>query len=292
MDNLDFNNKEQFLDFFIKYALMEDMGDGDHTSLACVGAEDEDKAVLLVKDEGILAGVELMEHIVKAVDPEATINIFKRDGSYVQHGDIAFLIRCKSRALLLAERLVLNTMQRMSGVATTARKYADEVKDYPVQILDTRKTMPLNRFLQKWAVQIGGCTNYRFGLFDRIMIKDNHVDASGGMRAAIERVQTYLQEKGKDLEITVEVRDLEELSLVMDYPIVNRVMLDNFSFEDMKTAVAQINRQKEVEASGGITMETLKSVAATGVDFISVGALTHSAPSLDLSLKVRNEISV
>ena len=292
MDNLDFNNKEQFLDFFIKYALMEDMGDGDHTSLACVGAEDEDTAVLLVKDEGILAGVELMEHIVKAVDPDARINIFKRDGSYVQHGDIAFQIRCKSRALLLAERLVLNTMQRMSGVATTARKYADEVKDYPVQILDTRKTMPLNRFLQKWAVQIGGCTNYRFGLFDRIMIKDNHVDASGGMRAAIERVQTYLQEKGKDLEITVEVRDLEELSLVMDYPIVNRVMLDNFSFEDMKTAVAQINRQKEVEASGGITMETLKSVAATGVDFISVGALTHSAPSLDLSLKVRNEISV
>lgn len=292
MDYLNFNNKEQFLDFFVKYALMEDQADGDHTSLACVGADDEDTAILLVKDEGILAGVELMEHIVKAVDPDAHINIFKRDGSYVQHGDIAFQVRCKSRALLLAERLVLNTMQRMSGVATTSRKYADEVKDFPVQILDTRKTMPLNRFLQKWAVQIGGCSNYRFGLFDRIMIKDNHVDASGGMREAIERVEEYLKVNKKDLEITVEVRDLDELKLVMEYPRVNRVMLDNFSLEDMRTAVASINKQKEVEASGGITLEVLQKVAATGVDFISVGALTHSAPSLDLSLKVRNEINV
>jgi nicotinate-nucleotide pyrophosphorylase (carboxylating) len=187
----------------------------------------------------------------------------------------------------LAERLVLNTMQRMSGVATTARMYADAVKDFPVQILDTRKTMPLNRFLQKWAVQIGGCSNYRFGLFDRIMIKDNHVDASGGMQEAIERVQDYLKEMGKSLEMTVEVRDLEELELVMGYDSVNRVMLDNFSMEDMRIAVARVDKKKEVEASGGITLDVLKEVASTGVDFISVGALTHSAPSLDLSLKVR-----
>ena len=213
--------------------------------------------------------------------------IFKKDGSFVQHGDIAFQVHCKSRALLLAERLVLNTMQRMSGVATTARMYADAVKDFPVQILDTRKTMPLNRFLQKWAVQIGGCSNYRFGLFDRIMIKDNHVDASGGMQEAIERVQDYLKEMGKSLEMTVEVRDLEELELVMGYDSVNRVMLDNFSMEDMRIAVARVDKKKEVEASGGITLEVLKEVASTGVDFISVGALTHSAPSLDLSLKVR-----
>lgn len=287
MNKLDFNNKTEFLKFFIDYALMEDQGDGDHTSLACVGAEDEDTAILKVKDEGILAGVELMEHIFKAVDPNARINIFKKDGSFVQHGDIAFQVHCKSRALLLAERLVLNTMQRMSGVATTARMYADAVKDFPVQILDTRKTMPLNRFLQKWAVQIGGCSNYRFGLFDRIMIKDNHVDASGGMQEAIERVQDYLKEMGKSLEMTVEVRDLEELELVMGYDSVNRVMLDNFSMEDMRIAVARVDKKKEVEASGGITIDVLKEVASTGVDFISVGALTHSAPSLDLSLKVR-----
>ena len=287
MDKLDFNNKDQFLKFFIDYALMEDQGDGDHTSLACVGESDTDTAILLVKDEGIIAGVELMEHIVKAVDPDAVINVFKRDGSYVQHGDIAFQLTCKSRALLLAERLVLNTMQRMSGVATTSRKYAEEVSAYDVQILDTRKTMPLNRFLQKWAVKIGGCSNYRFGLFDRIMIKDNHVDAAGGMRSAIERVESYLKANNKDLEITVEVRDFEELGLVMEYPVVNRVMLDNFTTENMKKAVQLINKQKEVEASGGITMEVLKEVAATGVDYISVGALTHSAPALDLSLKVR-----
>lgn len=287
MKEIAFNNKEQFLDFFVNYSLMEDQADGDHTSLACVDENAEDTAILLVKDEGILAGVELMEYIVKKVDPNARINIFKRDGDYVQHGDIAFQLHCKSRALLLAERLVLNTMQRMSGVATLSRKYAEEVADFPVKILDTRKTMPLNRFLQKWAVSIGGCSNYRFGLFDRIMIKDNHVDASGGMNKAIERVESYLKEKGLDLEMTVEVRNLDELDIVLSYDSVNRVMLDNFSLDDMRTAVIRIDGRKETEASGGITLEGLKDVAATGVGYISVGALTHSAPSLDLSLKVR-----
>ena len=282
-----FNNKEAYLDFFIEYALMEDTGDGDHTSLACVGPDEISTAVLLVKDEGILAGVELMEIILKKVDPDAKVQIFKSDGSYVTHGDIAFQIQCKSRALLLAERLILNTMQRMSGVATLSRQYADAVQGYDVKILDTRKTMPLNRFLQKWAVEIGGCMNYRFGLFDRIMIKDNHVDAAGGMEAAIERVITYLDQVNKDLPITVEVRDFEELNKVMQYDRVDRVMLDNFSIADTKEAVDHIQGKKEVEASGGITLDTLARVAATGVDFISVGALTHSAKSLDLSLKVR-----
>ena len=284
---IEFNNKEAYLDFFIEYALMEDAGDGDHTSLACVGPDEISTAVLLVKDEGVLAGVELMEIILKKVDPDAKIQVFKSDGSYVMHGDIAFQIQCKSRALLLAERLILNTMQRMSGVATLSRQYADAVKGFDVKILDTRKTMPLNRFLQKWAVEIGGCMNYRFGLFDRIMIKDNHVDAAGGMEAAIERVIAYLDQANKALPITVEVRDFEELNKVMQYDRVDRVMLDNFSIAETKQAVDHIQGKKEVEASGGITLDTLAKVPATGVDFISVGALTHSAKSLDLSLKVR-----
>lgn len=275
------------LDTFIKAALQEDVRDGDHTSLACIDPNATDTAYLLVKEPGVLAGIAFAEKVFELVDPNSTMKLFIEDGANVKVGDIAFEVTCNSQALLKAERLVLNTMQRMTGIATISRQYAQEVADYPVKILDTRKTTPLIRFLEKWAVRIGGATNYRDGLYDWIMIKDNHVDASGGIAQAIAQVKQYLKDNQLDLGITVEVRDLDEMQQVIDSGGITRIMLDNFSTEKMAKAVKMIDGRYEVEASGGITLERLREIAAVGVNFISVGALTHSATSVDLSLKIK-----
>lgn len=282
-----YNSEE--LQQFIERGFYEDVRDGDHTSLACIPSDKRDKARLLVKDEGILAGVEVAIQIFKHADPTAKIEVFITDGTPVKFGDVAFTVECNAQALLQAERLALNTMQRMSGVATMTREYVDTVKDLPVQILDTRKTTPLFRMLQKWAVFIGGGTNYRWGLYDWIMIKDNHIDAAGGVIEAINSVETYQKSKGLSLNVTVEVRDMEELNKVLSVGKVTRIMLDNFTAEEQVKAVQLINGRFEVEASGGITMETLRAKAESGVDFISIGALTHSNPSLDLSLKIMKD---
>lgn len=271
---------------FINEALAEDVGPGDYTSEATIPAANRDTARLLVKDVGILAGVEVAKMIFLAVDPTAEFDQRMNDGDLMHDGDEAFFVTCNSRALLQAERLVLNTMQRMSGIATLSNRYAFEVEDLPVKVLDTRKTTPNLRFLEKWAVRLGGCDNYRDGLYDRIMIKDNHIDAAGSITAAIEGVQAFFTENNMHLPITVEVRNLVELMEVLKVGQVDRVMLDNFEVPIMREAVAHINGRFEVEASGGVTLETIREIAQTGVDFISVGALTHSATSLDLSLKV------
>jgi nicotinate-nucleotide pyrophosphorylase (carboxylating) len=283
---------EDYLNNFIDKALEEDVQDGDHTSLACIPADSRTKANLLVKDDGVIAGVELAQRIFKKVDPNATINIFKKDGSAIRYGDIAFEVECNSRALLTAERLVLNSMQRMSGIATLANRFKFEVEDLPVTILDTRKTAPLLRFLEKWAVKVGGCTNYRYGLYDRIMIKDNHIDACGGVKEAIEAVFKYFKEKNIKLPITVEVRNLVELHKVLEIGGIDRIMLDNFEVPLLREAVATIDGRFETEASGGVTIYTVREIAKTGVQFVSVGALTHSATSLDLSLKVAKQALV
>ena len=282
MNQLDQNKLKQY----IIEGLHEDIQDGDHTSLACIPSKQISRAKLLVKDEGIIAGVEIAEAIFRHLDPSAEIEILKPDGSYVAYGDIAFYMTCHSQALLMGERLALNTMQRLSGISTLSRAFADEVKDLPVTILDTRKTTPLLRFLEKWAVVVGGCSNYRDGLYDRIMIKDNHTDAAGSITDAVDRVIYYLDTNNKNLEITVEVRNFEELEEVLKLPIKVRVMLDNFSVKDMHEAVKIVDGRIEVEASGGIKLNNVREIATTGVNFISVGALTHSAQSLDLSLKI------
>ncbi|WMX16428.1 MULTISPECIES: carboxylating nicotinate-nucleotide diphosphorylase [unclassified Aureispira] len=277
-------NDQELLNF-ITNALHEDIQDGDHTSLACVPKGAIGKAKLLVKDEGILAGVALAKKIFQHVDPDFEIEIFIEDGTPVKYGDIAFEVRGKSQAILKTERLVLNAMQRMSGIATMSRQFVDAVDGLNVQILDTRKTTPLLRFLEKWAVRIGGATNYRTGLYDRIMIKDNHIDFCGTITKAVNQTQAYLKEQHLDLEITLEVRDMQELQEALEVGQINRIMLDNFDTDTMRKAVALIDGRFEVEASGGITLETVRAYAETGVDFISVGALTHSFRSMDLSLK-------
>ncbi|BDS13126.1 carboxylating nicotinate-nucleotide diphosphorylase [Aureispira anguillae] len=281
MDKID----AQELQNFIVNALDEDVRDGDHTSLACVPAEAVGSAKLLVKDNGILAGVELAKKIFYHVDPTFEIDIFIEEGSPVKYGDVAFEVRGKSQAILKAERLVLNAMQRMSGIATLSRQFVDAVEGLKVQILDTRKTTPLLRFLEKWAVRIGGATNYRTGLYDRIMIKDNHIDFCGTITQAVLQTEQYLAANDLALEITLEVRDMKELEEALAVGKINRIMLDNFDTETMRKAVELINGKFEVEASGGITLETVRAYAETGVDFISVGALTHSFKSMDLSLK-------
>ena len=271
---------------FITEALAEDVGPGDFTSEATIPADKRDTARLLVKDVGILAGVEIARLIFETLDPTTEFDQRMQDGDLVHVGDEAFYVTCNSRALLQAERLVLNTMQRMSGVATLANRYAFEVEDLPVKVLDTRKTTPNLRFIEKWAVRLGGADNYRDGLYDRIMIKDNHVDAAGSITKAIEGVQEFFRENGMKLPITVEVRNLVELMEVLDVGQVDRIMLDNFEVPLLEEAVAHIGDRFETEASGGITLDSIREVAETGVDYISVGALTHSATSLDLSLKV------
>lgn len=279
--------KEEQLKKFIIEALDEDIRDGDHTSLACISPDKIDTAKLLVKDVGVLAGMEIAEAVFKHVDPNMEFKAFKKDGDSINEGEIVFEVKCNAQALLKGERLVLNTMQRMSGIATHARRFADEVEGLGTKILDTRKTTPLIRFLEKEAVRIGGCTNYRDGLYDRIMIKDNHVDAAGGMEQAIERTHQYLKNNKLDLEITVEVRNLVELYQVLEIGGVNRIMLDNFEVALVKEAVIIIGDKYEVEASGGINIHTVRKYAKTGVGFVSVGELTHSIKSLDLSLKIK-----
>lgn len=274
------------LEQFITNALAEDVGSGDHTSQACIPADERSKAKLLVKDPGVLAGVEVARRIFHHVDPGSTVSVHLEDGSPISQGDIAFEVECNTQALLKAERLVLNTMQRMSGIATQSNRFYFEVEDLPVKILDTRKTTPLIRFLEKWAVRLGGCHNYRDGLYDWFMIKDNHVEACGSVSKAIEAVAAYQKEKGLNLPLTVEVRNLVELYETMETGMVTRIMFDNFELPLLAEAVATVNKRFETEASGGVNINNIRKVALTGVDYISVGALTHSAVSLDLSLKI------
>jgi nicotinate-nucleotide pyrophosphorylase (carboxylating) len=279
--------KQQIKDF-IQRAFAEDLGNGDHTSLACVPKDAHGRAKLLVKDTGILAGVDMARQIFDFINTDFKLEVFLEDGAAIKPGDIAFVVSGKSQDILKAERLVLNTMQRMSGVATLTREFVEAVKGYNVQLLDTRKTTPTLRFLEKWAVRIGGGTNYREGLYDRIMIKDNHTDFCGSIRSAILKTHKYLETNKLQLEITVEVRNLTELAEVLQTGGVQRIMLDNFNIQDLQKAVQIINGKYEVEASGGVNLSTIKQIAATGVNFISVGALTHSFRSLDLSLKKSN----
>jgi nicotinate-nucleotide pyrophosphorylase (carboxylating) len=276
---------EKKLDQFIDDALAEDVGSGDHTSNACIDENSRTDAYLLVKDIGVLAGIKLAEKIFSKLDPDLQFRILIPDGTDIKTGDIAFEMNCNTRKMLLGERLALNLMQRMSGIATLSSRFAVEVEDLPVKILDTRKTTPLLRFLEKWAVKIGGCQNYRIGLFDRIMIKDNHIDSCGSIEHAIYKVHEYLNENDLDLAITIEVRNLVELHQVLNTGGVHRIMLDNFELPILREAVATIDGKFETEASGGIHLRNVREYALTGLDFISVGALTHSAGSLDLSLK-------
>ena len=275
------------LDFIIQQAIKEDIGDGDHTSLACIPPEATGSAQLLIKQEGILAGVEVAKKVFKTIDNQLNIEIFIHDGQKVKKGDIAFIVSGKALSILQAERLVLNFMQRMSGIATYTNKFVEKIKDTKAKILDTRKTTPCNRIIEKMAVKIGGGENHRFGLYDMIMIKDNHIDFAGGIKNAITRVQNYLQQTGKNLKIEIEVRDFNELEQVLQIGGIHRIMLDNFSVEDTKKAVKLINGRFEVESSGGITLETVRDYALTGVDYISVGSLTHQIKSLDMSLKAK-----
>jgi nicotinate-nucleotide pyrophosphorylase (carboxylating) len=271
---------------FIAAGLKEDIGTGDHTSLATIAADSRSCAVLKIKDYGVLAGVEIADRIFRHLDPTAKLTVHKPDGSDVLFGETGFEVEANTRALLQAERLALNTMQRMSGIATLSSRFDFEVGDLPVKVLDTRKTTPLIRFLEKWAVSIGGCENYRWGLYDWMMIKDNHVDAAGGIRKAVERAQAYQKEKGLSLGITVEVRNLVELEELLEIGGFTRIMFDNFELPILHEAVAFVNGRFETEASGGITLFNVRKYAQTGVNYVSAGALTHSAQPLDLSLKI------
>lgn len=276
---------KQVIDQFIKNAIAEDLGDGDHTSLSTIPADAQGKAKLLIKDNGIIAGVELALEIFRQVDASLLTEVFIQDGAKVSYGDVAFTVSGNSQAILLAERLVLNCMQRMSGIATKTHDIVQLLTGYQTRLLDTRKTTPGLRYLEKWAVRIGGGVNHRIGLYDMILIKDNHVDYAGGIAKAIQAANLYLKEKDKKLQIEIEVRNISELNEVMQTGGVDRILLDNFSFADLKTAVSIINKVYITEASGGITEENVTEYAACGVDYISMGALTHSVKSLDMSLK-------
>jgi len=273
------------IDEFIKLALEEDLGDGDHTSLSTIPEGNTGAAELLVKQDGILAGVQIAEKVFKAVDPKTELQIFIKDGSKIKFGDIAFRVSGKSASLLSAERLSLNFLQRMSGIATYTNYLTSLLEGLHTKLLDTRKTTPNFRIFEKEAVRIGGGVNHRMGLYDMIMIKDNHVDFAGGIAKAINATRKYLEEKNKNLKIEIEVRNLKELNEVLEARGVDRIMLDNFSISNLQTAVEIIGGKYETEASGGITENTIRKVAETGVDYISVGALTHQVKSLDLSLK-------
>jgi nicotinate-nucleotide pyrophosphorylase (carboxylating) len=285
MTNTDTSFETQ-IDELIERALVEDAPEGDHTSLACIAPDARCRAVLLMKDAGIIAGIGIAERVFKKLDPDCSFKAMMEDGQHASYGSAVFQIECNALALLRAERVALNLMQRMSGIATMSNQFAFEVEDLPVKILDTRKTTPTLRFLEKWAVKIGGCHNYRESLSDWFMIKDNHVEACGSISKAIEQVAAYQKEKGLNLGVTVEVRNLVELHEVLATGQVTRIMLDNFELPILKEAVATIDRRFETEASGGITIHNVRRIAKTGVDYISVGALTHSCESLDLSLKI------
>jgi nicotinate-nucleotide pyrophosphorylase (carboxylating) len=273
------------IDTIIREALREDIGDGDHTSLATIPAEAQGKAKLLVKEDGIVAGVELAQRIFAIYDPNLEVEVFLQDGSSIKKGDVVLTVAGSSQSILATERLMLNFMQRMSGIATKARFLADKISHTNCRLLDTRKTTPCIRYMEKWAVRIGGAYNHRYALYDMIMIKDNHVDYAGGIKKALEATQSYLKAKNLDLKIELEVRNFEELKEALEVGGMHRIMLDNFTPENIREALKLIPDRIETEASGGITEDTIVAYAETGVDFISVGALTHSIKSLDLSLK-------
>ena len=269
----------------IKAALVEDIGDGDHSSLATIPATAIGKAHLLIKEEGIVAGVDIAEKVFDFVDSQIKFEKFIEDGTPVKVGDIVFQVSGKSSSLLTAERLALNYMQRMSGIATKTNYYVNLLKGLNTKVLDTRKTTPLMRELEKRSVKLGGGENHRFGLYDMIMIKDNHIDFAGGISKAIDATHRYLDERNKNLKIEIEVRDFDELNQVMQHGKIDRIMLDNFTPDDIRKALQLIDHKYETEASGGITEDTIRAYAETGVDYISVGALTHHIRSLDMSLK-------
>jgi nicotinate-nucleotide pyrophosphorylase (carboxylating) len=269
----------------IRNALAEDLGDGDHSALSCIPENANSKAKLLVKEPGIIAGLEVAKMVAHEVDPTLSINLLKKDGEWVNSGEIAFFIEGNSRSLLSAERIILNLMQRMSGIATQTHRITQLISHTKCRVLDTRKTVPGLRAFDKWAVKIGGGVNHRFGLFDMIMIKDNHADYAGGLSNAIQNCKNYLQKTGKDLLIEVETRNLEEIDIALQAGGIHRIMFDNFDFETMKKAVQRVNGLCETEASGGITEENVVQYAETGVDFVSMGCLTHTVRNLDLSLK-------
>ena len=275
----------QFVDDLIKIAIAEDLGDGDHTSLSTIPADAQGKARLIIKQDGILAGINVALEIFKIIDKDIKVNLLLNDGAKVKKGDIAFTVEGRVISILQAERLVLNFMQRLSGVATQTHIYAEKIADLKTKVLDTRKTTPGMRLLEKEAVKIGGGCNHRIGLFDMILIKDNHVDFAGGIKNAILAAQNYCKQKGKNLDIEIETRNFDEIRQVLEIGGVRRIMLDNFNVEDTKKAVEMIGGRFETESSGGITLENLRDYALAGVDFISVGALTHQIKSLDMSLK-------
>lgn len=273
------------LDQIIRNALAEDIGEGDHSTLACVPEKATGAARLLVKEDGIIAGIEVAKRIYELVDPSLELVVYKNDGDQVKIGDIAFVVTGSSRSILTSERLVLNFMQRMSGIATQTNQILGVIKGCKTKLLDTRKTTPGIRYLEKWAVKIGGGENHRFGLYDLIMLKDNHVDYAGGVTKAIQKTKEYLIKTKKSLGIIVEVRNLKELDEAINEGGIMRIMLDNFNPTDLKEALTRVPSEIETEASGGITLANIRDYAETGVQYISVGALTHSVKSLDLSLK-------
>lgn len=270
---------------FIKAAVSEDIGEGDHSSLASIPKSCQSKAQLIIKEEGMLAGMALANAIFHHIDPSLDVHILMNDGQYAKKGEIGLRVSGSARSILSAERLVLNCMQRMSGIATSTQKLANLIAHTNAKLMDTRKTTPNFRLMEKWAVVIGGGMNHRFGLFDMIMLKDNHIDYAGGIKNAIKATKDYVNDLGKDLKIEIETRSLEEVNEVLEIGGVDIIMLDNMDTETMRKAVKMINQKYETEASGGITDENIVEVAECGVDFISVGALTHSVKSLDISLK-------
>ena len=281
-------SQEQFdaeLKIIITNAIREDIGEGDHTSLSCIPSDAKGKAKLLVKDKGIIAGVEFAKMIFKAIDANLEVETFINDGEKVEFGDIVFYVSGSSQSILQAERFVLNSMQRMSAIATKTRFFADLLAGTKTKVLDTRKTTPGIRAIEKWAVKIGGGENHRFALYDMVMIKDNHIDFAGGITAAINKTKAYLTEKKIDIKIIVEARNLEEIQEILDCGGVYRILIDNFNYENTRKAVALIGDKCFTESSGGINEETIRKYADCGVDFISSGALTHSVYNMDLSLK-------
>ena len=276
---------DELKDKLIELAFAEDIGDGDHTTLCCIPDDAMGKSHLLIKENGILAGVEMAKKVFAKFDPTLTVEVLINDGTPVKVGDIAMIVSGKTRSLLQTERLMLNIMQRMSGIATMTNKYVKLLEGTKTHVLDTRKTTPGLRMLEKQAVKIGGGMNHRIGLFDMILLKDNHVDFAGGIENAIDRCHAYLKEKGLDLKIEIEVRNFDELQRVLNHGGVDRIMFDNFSVPDTKKAVDLVAGRMETESSGGITFDTIRGYAEQGVDFISVGALTHSVKGLDMSFK-------
>ena len=277
--------EKELVDKLIDLSFAEDIGDGDHTTLCCIPEEARGKSRMIIKEEGILAGVKIAEEVFNRFDSTLKVEILISDGTKVKPGDVAMVVEGSVRSLLQTERLMLNIVQRMSGIATITHKYMELLKGTKAKVLDTRKTTPGMRILEKMAVKIGGGENHRIGLFDMILLKDNHVDFAGGISNAIDRCHEYLKTKNKDLKIEIEVRSIDELNQVLEHGGVNRIMLDNFSVEDTRMAVDLIGGKYEIESSGGITLDTIRSYAECGVDYISVGALTHSVKSLDISFK-------